>query len=74
MKRTAPRLLTVGEIAARLHVPIHRVQYVVRVRGVSAAALAGRTRLFDNDALARVRHEIEAMAARAAASAGGPSL
>ncbi len=50
------RLLTVGAISERLGVPLHRVQYTLRSRPwIRPAALAGRTRLFDNDALAAIR-------------------
>lgn len=63
--RQTPRLLTVGEIADRLDVPVHRVQYVLRTReDITPVAYAGRARLFDNDALARIRHERRAIEAR----------
>jgi len=60
-----PRLLTVGEIAHRLDVPVHRVHYVLRTReDILPVAYAGRTRLFDNHALTRIRHERSAIDAR----------
>ena len=45
------QLLTVGEIAARLGQPIHRVQYAIKSREIQPAAMAGRLRIFDTNAM-----------------------
>lgn len=57
----APRLLTVGEIARRLVVPIHRVTYILSTRKIRPVAVAGTARLFDEAAMLRVRRELRAM-------------
>lgn len=60
-----PALLTVGRIATILGIPIHRVRFVLATRSdIEPTAFAGRTRLFDKRALARIRYEVAAMDAR----------
>lgn len=59
-----PTLDTVGRIADRLGISVHRVQYVVHRKGIQPAAYAGRLRLFDRHAVARIRYEINAIEAR----------
>lgn len=62
-----PRLRTPGIIARELGESLQRVQYVLRTRPhIKPAALAGRLRLYDRQAVAMVRHEINAMEARRA--------
>ncbi len=62
---TLPRLRTPGVIARELGESLQRVQYVLRTRPhIKPAALAGRLRLYDRQAVAMVRHEINAMDAR----------
>lgn len=43
---TSRREPTVGEIARRLSKPIHRIEYVIRARGIVAAGWAGNARVF----------------------------
>lgn len=65
------RLRTPGVIAERLGVPLHRVEYVLRTRPhIQPAAVAGRLRLYLPSAMAAVRHELNAIDARRAASEG----
>ena len=59
-----PKLRTVGVMAAELGVSLSRVGYVVRSRGIEATARAGRLRLFNREAQARVRHELNLIDAR----------
>ena len=60
-----PRLRTPGVIARELGESLHRVQYVLRTRPhIKPTALAGRLRLYDLQAVAMVRHEINAMDSR----------
>jgi len=68
MKRrdSAVRLITPGVIARELGVPLHRVLYVLRSRDIEPVARAGTLRLYDNAAIARVRHELNAIDARKA--------
>jgi hypothetical protein len=48
------QLVTVGDIARRLGVPTHRVQYVILRDGIKAAGRAGVLRLFDTEAVERI--------------------
>jgi len=70
----AVKLLTTGELARRLDVAPRHVRHLVLACGIRHVALAGRARLFDNAALARLRHEVKARRARACAAGGGPVL
>ena len=65
MEHVPPKLVTVGVIAAELGVSVDRVCRVLRVnRHIKARAYAGNVRLFDNAAIAQVRHELNAVDAR----------
>jgi hypothetical protein len=60
-----PSLLTPGRIAAELGVPIGRVVYILATRRhINPAARAGTLRLFDRQAVAQIRHELNAIEAR----------
>lgn len=60
-----PQLITVGVIAGELRVPLHRVLHVLRTRPhIRPAARAGTLRLYRRDAIAMVRHELNAVDAR----------
>jgi hypothetical protein len=64
---TCPRLLTPGRIAETLGEPLHRVQHVLSTRPhIRPSARAGTLRLFDNAAVAQIRHELKAIDARRA--------
>lgn len=70
--QTVPRLRTPGVIAADLLEPLHRVLYVLRTREhIRPAARAGRLRLYDREAVAMVRHELNAIDARRGSRKGG---
>lgn len=66
MVRSRPvKLITVGVIAAELSEPLHRILHVLRTRQhIQPAAIAGTLRLFDRQALAMVRHELNAIDAK----------
>ena len=60
-----PRLITAGVIACELGEPLHRVLHVLGTRRhIRPAARAGTLRLYDQRALAKVRHELNAIDAR----------
>ena len=60
-----PALRTPGVIAQELGEPLHRVLYVLRTRAhITPAARAGRFRLYDRQAVAMIRHDLNAMDAR----------
>ena len=63
--RPVATLRTPGVLAAALDVPLHRVLYVLRSRGhIRPSARAGRLRLYDREAIALIRHELNAIDAR----------
>ena len=60
-----PKLRTPGVLAEDLGQPLHRVLYVLRSRPqIRPAAVAGRLRLYDRDALEAIRVEIARIDAR----------
>jgi len=60
--KTLPRLRTTGVIADEIGASLSRVSYVLRTRQhIQPTALAGRLRLYDRQAVAMVRHEINAI-------------
>lgn len=57
-----PKLITPGVIAGQVGVPLHRVLYVLRTRPhITPAARAGRLRLYRAEAVAMIRHELNAI-------------
>lgn len=72
MKTHPPKLVTLGVIAAQLGVAPERIARILRARPhIRARAYAGNTRLFDNEAIALVRHELNASDARRSTKGGG---
>ena len=68
MNQSPPKLVTVGVIAAELRIPVDRVCRILRARPhIEPRAYAGNTRLFDNAAIAQLRHELTAIDVRRAA-------
>jgi len=60
-----PSLLTPGRIAERLGVPLPKVLYVLSTRPhIQPSARAGCLRLYDRQAVAMIRHELNAIAVR----------
>ena len=66
-----PQLITSGVIARNLDEPWHRVRRVLETRpDIQPAAYAGLTRLYTSHAIARVRHELNAIDARRSSRKG----
>jgi len=62
---TEPSLLTPGRIASELGVPLSRVVYILATRPhIRPAARAGILRLYERQAIAYVRYELNLMNAR----------
>jgi hypothetical protein len=62
---SVPSLLTPGRIADELCVPLPRVVYILSTRRhILPAARAGTLRLYDESAVAQVRHELNDIDAR----------
>lgn len=49
---------TVGEIARRLGVPVHKVEYLIRARGIVPMAWAGNARVFAESDVHRIGAEL----------------
>jgi hypothetical protein len=49
---------TIGEIARRLAVPIHKVEYVIRARDIRPYGRAGNARVFAEDAIEAIAAEL----------------
>ena len=49
---------TIGEIARRLNAPTHRIEYVIRSRGIEPAATAGNARVFTEADVAHIASEL----------------
>ena len=63
--KSIPKLITAGVIARQLDEPLHRVLNVLRTRlYIRPLARAGTLRLYDRQAVAMVRHELNAIDAR----------
>ena len=58
MSQTPPCVPTVGEIARRLNQPIHRIEYVIRSRGIRPTGLAGIARVFTDMDVDRIAGEL----------------
>ena len=65
MDRRVAKLRTPGVIAADLGVPLHRVLYILQTRNhIKPSARAGQLRLYDREAVALIRHELNGIDAR----------
>ncbi len=65
MAESVPKLATTGEVARLLDVPLHRVQYIVRTRAhIQPSATAGGIRCFNDESVAKIRHELNSLDAR----------
>lgn len=62
MQSSHGRTWTLARIAAQLEVERHRVQYVVRTRGIEADDRVGVTRTFGPAAVERIRSELNRIA------------
>jgi hypothetical protein len=58
----ASHMATVGEIARRLDVPTHKVQYILRTRNIRPSGIAGNCRVFGDADVERIAAELRAIA------------
>ncbi|TAJ20341.1 MAG: hypothetical protein EPO65_04035 [Dehalococcoidia bacterium] len=47
-------LITVGQIALRLQVPLHRVEYAIRAHNIAPIGRAGNARVFSEETVAQL--------------------
>ena len=59
MTTLAPSMPTVGEIARRLGEPAHRVEYVIRARGIAPCGWAGHARVFSEESVQVIAVELQ---------------
>jgi hypothetical protein len=57
------RALTVGEIAARLGQPVHRIEYIIDSRGLRPTAWAGHARIFSEADVTYIEQVLRRIAA-----------
>jgi len=69
MKNVA--VLTIGEIARRLNAPLHRIEYLIRARGIEPVQRAGILRIFSEEDFEVLAAEHERLEQRAAQEEGG---
>ena len=53
------QMFTVGELARRAGVPVHRVTYVIETRGIEPLGRAGQARVFSQEAAEQVLQELQ---------------
>ncbi|MSO37798.1 MAG: MerR family transcriptional regulator [Acidimicrobiia bacterium] len=58
MQAVAPAIPTIGEIARRIGVPQHRVEYVIRARNITPCGWAGNARVFSDADVERIADEL----------------
>jgi len=58
VKATVTPELTVGVIARTLHKPLHRIEYIIRARGIWPCGVAGNARIFTEADVQRISGEL----------------
>ena len=53
------QMFTVGELARRAGVPVHRVTYVIETRGIEPIGRAVQARVFSQEAAEQVLRELQ---------------
>lgn len=59
MSEQQAELLTVGQVAERLGVAVHKVVYAVRSRSITPAGRAANVRVFTGDQVPEIRAAVE---------------
>jgi len=52
-------LLSIGDIAQRLGIPNHRVEYIIKTRRIDPVGRVGHMRAFPENAVARIKIELD---------------
>ncbi len=58
MRSSVPAAPTVGEIARRLGEPVHRIEYVIRTRGLKPVSRAGHAGIYSEDNVQYIASEL----------------
>jgi hypothetical protein len=56
---TTAQVQSIGDVARHLGQPLHVVNYIIMSRGIQSVGRAGRVRLFDDEAVERIRVELQ---------------
>ncbi len=56
---SSAQIASLGEISRQLHVPIHRVEYVVRTRNIEPTLIAGGRHFYSESSIQRIGNEIK---------------
>ena len=64
MSGTSVFLWTVGTLARRYGEPLHRVEYVIKTRGIRPCGRAGNARVFSEEDAARIGDELRRISAQ----------
>ena len=59
MQDPVPTVPTVGVIAQRLGEPLHRIEYVIRARGIRPVGKAGNAWIFSESDVQRIANELK---------------
>jgi DNA-binding transcriptional MerR regulator len=62
MSVQTPTIHSVGTMARLYRVPVHRIAYIIRSRGIEPAGKAGNVRLFDEAAAKWIGSELQRIA------------
>jgi DNA-binding transcriptional MerR regulator len=58
MPAAAPSMFAIGSIARRLNAPVHRIEYIIRSRGITPAFTAGNARVFTEADVQHIASEL----------------
>jgi hypothetical protein len=72
MPITTEPLPTVGVIADRIGEAVHRIEYVIRSRGIEPLGRAGNARVFSEQAVERIAAELRRIGEARPEAADGP--
>jgi len=64
MAKSLPLVASVGEIARRLGHPVHRIEWVIRSRGIQPVSRCGHIRIFSDAAVRFIEEELACIDAR----------
>lgn len=67
---SGPMPLTTGQIAERLKMPVHRVEYIIESRNIEPTNRVGNIRVFDEAAVKLIEKAAAKIAADAARAKG----
>lgn len=64
MDTMKPSLNTTGVIATRVNAPVHKIDYIIRARGIRASAKAGAAHVYSDEQVELIAAELRKIAQR----------